>query len=125
MTEEQHRRGMKIRREVLGDGHVDNAETRKTDFDADFQRFLTEVAWGEVWSRPGLDRRTRHLLTIALLAGQGRDEELASHIRATRNTGVTRDDLKEVFHHVSIYAGIPAANAAFNVAKRTFDEMDA
>ena len=123
MSDDPFEEGMKIRREVLGDEHVDRAEANKTDFDADFQRFITETAWGRVWSRGGLDRRTRHLLTIAILAAQGRESELAMHIRATRNTGVTPDDLKEVFHQVAVYAGVPAANSAFGIAKKALEDL--
>ena len=115
--------GMKIRRTVLGDAHVDRAETNKTPFDADFQRFITETAWGSVWARPGLDRRTRHLITLAMLAALSKEHELAMHIRATQNTGVTQEELKEVFMQVAIYAGIPAANTAFSIAKSVYAEL--
>ena len=115
--------GMKIRRAVLGDAHVDRAETNKTPFDADFQRFITETAWGSVWARPGLDRRTRHLITLAMLAALSKEHELAMHIRATQNTGVTQEELKEVFLQVAIYAGIPAANTAFSIAKSVYAEL--
>ena len=124
MPEEKYRKGMQIRKSVLGEEHVNRAEANKSDFDADFQRLITKVAWGSIWSRPGLDRKTRHLLTIAMLATLGNHEELAMHIRATRNTGVTRQDVKEVLLQVAVYAGIPAANAAFAVAKRVYGEMD-
>jgi 4-carboxymuconolactone decarboxylase len=109
--------GMRVRREVLGDAHVDRSLANATDLDRDFQRFITEYAWGGVWARPGLDRKTRHLITLAILAALGR-EELAFHVRATRNTGVTTDELREAFMHVAIYAGVPAAVSAFAVAKR-------
>ena len=109
---------------MLGEDHVRRAEANKSDFDDDFQRLITETAWGTVWARPGLDRKTRHLLTIAMLATLGHHEELAMHIRATRNTGVTREDIKEVLLQVAVYAGIPAANGAIAVAKRIFAEMD-
>lgn len=125
MSDEKYENGMRIRREVLGDAHVNRAEANKTEFDADFQRFITETAWGSVWSRPGLDRVTRHLVTIAILAALGKENELAMHVRATRNTGVTPDQLKEVFHQVAVYAGIPAANSAFAVAKKVYAELDA
>ena len=115
---------MAVRKSVLGERHVEQAEANKTDFDADFQRFITETAWGSVWARPGLERKTRHLLTIAMLAALGKHEELALHVRATRNTGVTRDEVKEVLLQVAVYAGIPAANAAVAVAKRVYAEMD-
>ena len=117
MTESRYETGMRVRREVLGDEHVDRALARQTDFDADFQRFITETAWGSVWARPDLDRRTRSLVTIALLAGLGRTEELALHLRASRNTGVDPREIAEVLLHVAAYAGIPAANTAFATAK--------
>jgi 4-carboxymuconolactone decarboxylase len=123
MDDKNFEQGMKVRRAVLGDSHVDRAEAQKTPFDADFQRFITETAWGSVWSRPGLDRRTRHLVTLAMLAALGKEHELALHIRATQNTGVTADELKEVFMQVAVYAGVPAANAAFSVAKRVYAEL--
>ncbi|MBW2438471.1 MAG: 4-carboxymuconolactone decarboxylase [Deltaproteobacteria bacterium] len=124
MPDEMYKKGMQIRKSVLGEDHVKRAEANKSDFDADFQRLITEAAWGSVWARPGLDRKTRHLLTIAMLATLGSYEELAMHIRATRNTGVTREDVKEVLLQVAIYAGIPAANAAIAIAKRVYGELD-
>jgi 4-carboxymuconolactone decarboxylase len=123
MDEEQFVRGMKIRRAVLGDAYVDRAEANKTPFDADFQRFITESAWGSVWARPGLDRRTRHLITLAMLAALGKEHELEMHIRSTQNTGVTQEDLQEVFLQVAIYAGVPSANTAFSIAKRVYAEL--
>lgn len=125
MSDETYDRGMAIRRAVLGDAHVDRAEANKTDFDADFQRFITETAWGSVWARPGLDRKTRHLLTIAMLAALGREHELAMHLRATRHTGVTAEEIKEVCLQVAIYAGVPAANTAMTIAKQVYTEWDA
>jgi 4-carboxymuconolactone decarboxylase len=110
-------RGMSVRREVLGTEHVASAQARITELDADFQTFITETAWGSVWARPGLDRRTRSLVTIAILAAMGRHEELALHLRATRNTGVDLEELKEMLLHVAVYAGIPAANSAIAIAK--------
>ena len=124
MPDEMYKKGMQIRKSVLGEEHVERAEANKSDFDADFQRLITEAAWGSVWARPGLDRKTRHLLTIAMLATLGSYEELAMHIRATRNTGVTREDVKEVLLQVAVYAGIPAANAAIAIAKRVYGELD-
>ncbi len=118
MSDDRFTAGMKVRREVLGSEHVDRAEANKTDFDADFQRFIAETAWGSVWARPGLDRKTRSLLTIAILAALGREDELALHLRATRNTGATPAEIKEALLHVAVYAGIPAANTAFAIAKR-------
>lgn len=117
MADRRFEEGMKVRRAVLGDAHVDRAEANKTALDADFQRFITETAWGSVWTRPGLERKTRHLLTIAMLASLGKEAELALHLRATRNTGVTADEIKEVLLQVAIYAGVPAANSAFAVAR--------
>ncbi|HEX9533643.1 MAG TPA: 4-carboxymuconolactone decarboxylase [bacterium] len=108
--------GMKIRTEVLGTEHVARAKAQQTDLDADFQRFITETAWGTVWARPNLDRRTRSLVTIAILAALGRDE-LALHLRASRNIGVDPKEIIEVLFQVAIYAGIPAANTAFATAK--------
>lgn len=123
MDNSRWKTGIEIRREVLGDRHVDRAERDKTDFDADFQAFITETAWGSVWSRPGLDRKTRHLLTIVMLAALGKEKELAMHIRATANTGVTPAEVKEALLQTAIYAGIPAANSAFAIAKEIFAEM--
>ena len=117
MNESRFDIGMRVRREVLGDAHVDRAQARLTSFDADFQRFITESAWGAVWARPDLDRRTRSLITIAVLAALGRAEELALHLRASRNTGATPHEIAEALLHVAIYAGIPAANTAFAIAK--------
>jgi 4-carboxymuconolactone decarboxylase len=124
MSDKKYEKGMRIRRSVLGNDHVERAEAGKSDFDVDFQRLITETAWGSVWARTGLDKKTRHLLTIAMLATLGHHEELAMHIRATTNTGVSRDDVKEVLLQVAVYAGIPAANAAFAVAKRVYREME-
>ena len=117
MSEPRYDAGMRVRREVLGAEHVDRAMTRTTELDADFQRFITEYAWGSVWSRPGLDRRTRSLITIALLAALGRGEELGVHLRASRNTGAAPGEIAEALLHVAVYAGVPAANAAFARAK--------
>ncbi len=123
MSDSKYEQGLKVRRAVLGDAHVDRALANQTDFDADFQRFITETAWGTVWTRGHLDRKTRHLITIAMLAALGKENELALHIRATPNTGVTPEDLKEVFHQVAIYAGVPAANSAFAIAKKVYAEQ--
>jgi 4-carboxymuconolactone decarboxylase len=125
MADDAYAAGMKVRRAVLGDAHVDRAEASQTPFDRDFQRFITEGAWGSVWSRPGLDRRTRSLLTIALLAGLGHHNELPLHIRGARNTGASRDDIKEALMMVAVYGGVPAANSAFATAKKIFAEIDA
>jgi 4-carboxymuconolactone decarboxylase len=109
--------GMRVRREVLGDEHVDRAIARQIELDAPFQRFITETAWGAVWARPDLDRRTRSLITIAILAALGRREELELHLRATANTGVTADEVREALLHVAVYAGVPAANSAMSLAR--------
>lgn len=113
-----------MRKSVLGAEHVDRAEAGKTGFDADYQRYITENAWGTIWTRPGLDKKTRHMLTIAMLAALGKHDELAMHIRATRNTGVTPEELREILLHVSVYAGVPAANSAFAIAKRVYKENE-
>jgi 4-carboxymuconolactone decarboxylase len=118
MDESRFDLGMRVRREVLGDQHVDQAQARQTSFDADFQRFITETAWGTLWARPDLDRRTRSIITIAILAALGRADELALHIRASRNTGATPHEIAEALLHVAVYAGVPAANSAFAIAKQ-------
>ncbi|TSE09689.1 4-carboxymuconolactone decarboxylase [Mesorhizobium intechi] len=120
----RHRTGLAVRRAVLGDRHVDRAEAAATDFDQPFQELITEAAWGTVWARPGLSKRERSIVTLALLAALGHDEEVALHVRATANTGATRDDICEAFLHVAIYAGVPAANRAFRIAKDVFSEME-
>src|SRR6266571_3328067 len=114
--------GMKVRTEVLGAEHVARARAGQTELDADFQRFITETAWGSVWTRPNLDRRTRSLVTIGILAALGR-EELALHLRASRNIGVDPREIAEVLLHVAVYAGVPAANTAFSTAKKVFDQL--
>ena len=115
--------GMKTRRSVLGDAHVDRAEKMKTAFDEPFQTLITESAWGHVWSRPGLTKRERSLITIALLAALGHHDEVAMHTRATANTGATPDDLMEVMLHVAIYAGVPAANHNIKIIKDVLEKM--
>lgn len=124
MSDERFEQGMKVRREVLGDAHVDRAEANKTPFDADFQRYITEMAWGSVWTRPDLDRKSRHFVTLAILAALGRENELTLHLRATKNTGVTQEELREVLLHVAVYAGVPAANTAFAIAKKVYEEWE-
>jgi len=121
---ERYKKGMQVRRAVLGDAHVDRSLANSTPFDADFQRYITELAWGGPWIRDGLDIPTRHMLTLAILAALGREHELRLHLRATRNTGVTREQIAEVFHQVAVYAGVPAANSAFAIAKEIFAELD-
>ena len=124
MAEKLYEEGMKVRRQVLGDAHVDRAQARTTAFDAPFQEFITNGAWGGVWTRPQLTHRERSMLTIALLAALGHHDELAMHIRATANTGATAEDIREALLHVAVYAGVPAANAAFAIAKQVFAERD-
>ncbi|GLV56502.1 4-carboxymuconolactone decarboxylase [Dictyobacter sp. S3.2.2.5] len=123
MTESRYEQGMRVRKEVLGSEHVERAQANTTSLDADFQRFITETAWGTLWSRPDLDRRTRSLVTIAILAALGR-EELALHLHASRNCGVDPHEIAEVLLHVGVYAGVPAANAAFKLAKKEFPDAD-
>lgn len=121
----QFETGMKMRRRVLGEAHVERAEHNKTSFDEPFQTLITEAAWGSVWSRPHLTLRERSILTVSLLAALGREEELKLHLRATANTGASHEDIREAFLQVAIYAGVPAANHAMAVAKQVFAEIDA
>jgi 4-carboxymuconolactone decarboxylase len=121
-VDETHERGMKTRREVLGDAHVDRATESTTQFTSDFQEFITRYAWGEIWSRPGLDRKTRSCITLAALVALGRDHEVAMHVRAALRNGLTPDEIKEVFLHTAVYAGVPVANAAFAIAQRVLEE---
>lgn len=116
--------GEKVRREVLGDAHVDRSQARATEFDAAFQRYITEAAWGSVWARPQLDRRTRSLVTIALLGALGHYDELEMHVRAARNTGAEPAAIAEALLHVAVYAGVPAANQAFAAAKRALRDCE-
>jgi 4-carboxymuconolactone decarboxylase len=120
--QQRHEIGMATRREVLGDAHVDRAIANTTDFTADFQDFITRVAWGDVWQRPGLERRTRSCLTIAMLASLGHHEELGMHIKGALRIGVTPAEIAEVLMQVAIYAGVPAANAAFRAAQSALAE---
>lgn len=108
---------MRVRRQVLGDAHVDRASRNQSDLDARFQQLITEAAWGTLWADDTLDQRTRSLITIAILASLGRSEELALHLRASRNTGASPEEIAEALNHVAIYAGVPAANAAYRLAR--------
>jgi len=117
--------GMKTRRAVLGDAHVDRAEAAKTDLDAPFQNLITEAAWGTVWASDKISHRERSMLTLALLAATGNFDEIPMHIRATANTGASKSDVIEAFQHVAIYAGVPKANHALKLAKQTYQEMEA
>jgi 4-carboxymuconolactone decarboxylase len=114
--------GMRVRREVLGDAHVDRAEARKTDFTADFQDFITRYAWGEIWTRPLLDRKTRSCITLTALVAGGHLEELAMHVRAAVRNGLSADEIKEVLLQTAVYCGVPAANSGFAVAQRVLIE---
>lgn len=118
-----YQRGLQVRKSVLGDAHVSRASVAATDFDQPFQELITRYAWGSVWEREGLSRRDRSLLTITLLAALGQDAELVMHVRATRNTGVTAEEIREALLHVAVYAGVPAANHAIQLAKQTLAEM--
>jgi len=122
---DRHEKGMKVRREVLGDEHVDGAIERTTEFTAEFQDLITRYAWGEIWTRPGLDRRTRSCITLTALIALGRDEELAMHVRAALRNGLTPAEIKEVLLQSAVYCGVPAANSAFAIAQRVLDEAAA
>jgi 4-carboxymuconolactone decarboxylase len=119
---DSHERGMEVRRAVLGDEHVDRAIARKTDFTAEFQDLITRYAWGEIWTRPGLDRRTRSCITLTALVAGGHENELGMHVRAALRNGLTQDEIKEVLLQTAIYCGIPAANSAFAIAQAVMAE---
>ena len=121
---ERYEKGMSVRRPVLGDAHVDRALRNTNEFNRDFQDLITRYAWGEIWTRPGLPRPTRSLVTIAMLIALNRPDELRMHIRAAFNNDVSRDEIKEVLLQSAIYCGVPAANSAFHVAEAVFAEMD-
>jgi 4-carboxymuconolactone decarboxylase len=118
-------RGLAVRREVLGDSYVDQAAARTTDLTRDFQTLVTEFAWGKIWTRPGLDRRSRSMITLTALIARGRDEELALHLRAALRNGLSREEIKEVLLQTAVYCGVPDANAAFRIAQNVFEEADA
>jgi 4-carboxymuconolactone decarboxylase len=122
MNHDQYEQGMRTRREVLGDEHVDRAIARTTPLTEPFQEFITGYAWGAVWSRPGLDRRTRSAITLAVLTALGREQELELHLRAARRNGLSDEEIGEVLLQTAVYAGVPAANAAFAIAQRVLDE---
>jgi 4-carboxymuconolactone decarboxylase len=124
MTGDAHERGMKVRREVLGDAHVDAAVARTTAFTADFQDLITRYAWGEIWTRPGLDRRMRSAMALTALIATGRMDELPMHVRAALRNGLSEDEIKEVLLQTAVYCGVPAANTAFAVAARVLDEKE-
>lgn len=123
MTDDQYDAGMQVRRDVLGDEHVDRALTAATPFTMPFQEFITRHAWGSVWTRPGLDRRTRSAITLAVLTALGREQELALHVRAAVRNGLSEDEIGEVLLHTAVYAGVPAANAAFAIAQGVLNEL--
>ncbi|MEO0317303.1 MAG: 3-Oxoadipate enol-lactone hydrolase/4-carboxymuconolactone decarboxylase [Pseudomonadota bacterium] len=116
--------GMAVRRAVLGDAHVDRAQANRTAFNTEFQDLITRYAWGEIWTRDGLPRHTRSLMTICMMVALGREEELKLHLRAAANNGVTRDEVKEALLQAAIYCGVPAANSAFALAQQVFSEID-
>jgi 4-carboxymuconolactone decarboxylase len=120
----RYQRGMRVRRAVLGDEHVDRATAATGDFNREFQDFITRNAWGEIWTRPGLPRHTRSLLTLAMMVALNRGDEFRLHVRAAFNNGVTRDQIKEVLLQAAVYCGVPAANSAFHAAAEVFEEMD-
>jgi 4-carboxymuconolactone decarboxylase len=119
---ERHNKGMKVRKQVLGKAHVARAESRKNKFNAPFQDLITRYAWGEIWTRPGLPRKTRSMITIAMMVALNRTDELRLHLRAAANTGVSREELQEVLLQTAIYCGVPAANHAFQIAEEVFAE---
>ena len=121
---ERYEKGMTVRRAVLGDAHVDRSLQNRNPFNEEFQDLITRYAWGEIWTRPGLERSTRSLITIAMMVALNRTEELKLHLRAAANNGVTRDQIKEVLLQTAIYAGVPAANSAFKLAEEVFVELD-
>jgi 4-carboxymuconolactone decarboxylase len=118
----RHEEGMKTRRAVLGDGHVDRAEANKTDFTKEFQELITRHAWGEIWTRPGLDRKTRSLITISMLVALNRPEELRLHLRGALKNGAKKDEIKEVLLQAAVYCGVPAANSAFHIAGEVMEQ---
>lgn len=122
--QDRYNRGMQVRRQVLGDAHVDRAEAAKTALDEPFQELITEAAWGTVWASNRISLRERSMLTLALLAATGNFDEIPMHIRATARTGASREDVLEAFQHVALYAGVPRANRALKLAKQTYAEMD-
>jgi len=125
MDQERYERGRKLRREVLGDQYVDAAARGTTDFNRPFQEFITETVWGDIWSRPGLDRRTRALINLGMLTAMGRTEEVKIYLRSAPNIGVTREDVREVLMQTAIYCGVPAALDSFRAAQEVFNEQDA
>ena len=124
MSDARYDQGLAVRRDVLGDRYVEQAAARTTDLTRDFQTLVTEFAWGTIWTRPGLDRRSRSMITLTALIARGRDEELALHIRAALRNGLSRDEIKEVLLQTAVYCGVPDANAAFRIAASVFEETE-
>jgi 4-carboxymuconolactone decarboxylase len=124
VSDQGHERGTRIRREVLGDEHVDRATASTTAFTSAFQHYITRNVWGDVWARPGLDRRSRSMITLALLTALRADDELALHVRAALRNGLTQEEISEVLLHAAAYAGVPAANHAFSIASRVLEELE-
>jgi 4-carboxymuconolactone decarboxylase len=122
MDDPRYEAGMKVRREVLGDEHVDRATANATDFSRPFQEFITRAAWGEAWTRPGLDRKTRSVITLSVLTALRAENEIPMHVRAALRNGLTPDEIREVLIHTAVYAGVPAANSAFALAQKVLDE---
>ena len=123
--DERRASGMAVRRAVLGNAHVDRAEARKTPFSSEFQDLITRYAWGEIWTRPGLDRKVRSCMTLSMMIALNRPDEFRLHVRAALNNGLSRDEIKEVVLQAAIYCGVPAANTAFHLAEEVFREIDA
>jgi len=123
MTKDKFEAGMKVRREVLGDHHVDRAELNKDEFTEEFQELITNYAWGEIWTRPGLDRKIRSCITLAMMVALNREGEFKLHVRAALNNGLPKDEIKEVILQTAIYAGVPAANSAFHWAQDVFNDL--
>jgi 4-carboxymuconolactone decarboxylase len=121
--QERHKQGMAVRREVLGDAHVDRAERHKNAFNEEFQELITRYAWGEIWTRPGLSRQTRSCMTLGLMVALGHWDEFKLHVRAAFNNGLTREEIKEVLLHAAVYCGVPAANHGFKLAEEVFAEL--
>jgi 4-carboxymuconolactone decarboxylase len=125
VSEDRYEQGMRVRREVLGDAHVDRAVANTTEFTAPFQEFITEYAWGTIWTRDQIDRRSRSMITLAVLTALGREHEIAMHVRAAIGNGLSREEISEVLLHTAVYAGVPASNRAFAIAQQALDELDA
>jgi 4-carboxymuconolactone decarboxylase len=122
---QRYEQGMKVRRTVLGDAHVDQAQKKRNEFNEAFQDLITRYAWGEIWSRPGLPKQTRSMITLAMIVALNRPDELRMHLRAALNNGVTREEIQEVLLQTAIYCGVPAANSAFHLAQEVFSQVDA